>query len=94
MKYFSCLIAFFALLAVVLACDPDSNNEPVCSKDNLNVPVRNFWDPTAYWQCESAGAAAKLVRCPDAHLFDSAKGECVLWNEWSWTNPCPENQEA
>ncbi|XP_005191020.1 uncharacterized protein LOC101892639 [Musca domestica] len=91
MKYFSCLIALLGLLAVVLACDPDSNNAPECSSSNLNVPVRNFWDPTAYWVCEKAAAAPELVRCPDAHLFDSEKGECVLWNKWKWVNPCPAN---
>ncbi|XP_073835465.1 uncharacterized protein [Musca autumnalis] len=91
MKYFSCLIAFFTLLAIVLACDPDNNNEPVCANDNLSVPVRNFWDPTGYWVCKSAGAAAELVRCPDAHLFDSAKAACVPWNEWKWVDPCPES---
>ncbi|XP_073835463.1 uncharacterized protein [Musca autumnalis] len=91
MKYFSCWIALFALLGVVLACDPDNTNEPACANENLNVPTRHFWDPTAYWVCKSAGAGAELVRCPSAHLFDSQKAECVLWNKWNWVNPCPEN---
>ncbi|XP_073835466.1 uncharacterized protein [Musca autumnalis] len=91
MKYFSSLIAFFALLAVVLACDPDGNNEPVCTNDNLNVPVRNFWDPTAYWVCKSADAKPELVRCPDGNWFDSVKVECVRWSKWKWVNFCPEN---
>uniref|UniRef100_A0A1I8NNA6 Chitin-binding type-2 domain-containing protein n=1 Tax=Stomoxys calcitrans TaxID=35570 RepID=A0A1I8NNA6_STOCA len=91
MKFFICLSILACLLACALSCDPDSNNQPTCGSGNVNVPIRNFWDPTAYWLCGSSGATAELVRCPDAHLFDSAKGECVMWNEWEWTFPCPEN---
>ncbi|KAM7346782.1 uncharacterized protein ACRADG_006565 [Cochliomyia hominivorax] len=84
---------FFAILAIafacVLACDPDGNNQPECSSKNVNVPIRNFWDPTHYWLCKSAGAVAESVRCPDAQGFDSAKGVCVDFSEWKWTEPCP-----
>ncbi|KNC25624.1 hypothetical protein FF38_03381 [Lucilia cuprina] len=74
-------VIFFTILAFalacVLACDPDGNNQPECTAKNVNVPVRNFWDPTHYWLCKSAGAVAESVRCPDAEGFDSAKGACV-----------------
>uniref|UniRef100_A0A1I8PDR2 Chitin-binding type-2 domain-containing protein n=1 Tax=Stomoxys calcitrans TaxID=35570 RepID=A0A1I8PDR2_STOCA len=86
LSFFVCLACF---LAFVSACDPDSDNKPVCNDMTLNVPTRNFWDPTAYWLCNYVGVEPELERCPDSHLFDSAKGECVLWNKWVWTNPCP-----
>uniref|UniRef100_A0A1L8EC49 Putative secreted protein n=1 Tax=Haematobia irritans TaxID=7368 RepID=A0A1L8EC49_HAEIR len=91
MKFFTCLSFLACLLCGALACDPDSNNMPNCATNALNIPVRNFWDPTAYWMCKSNGDNAELIRCPDAHLFDSAKGECIMWNEWTWTKPCPES---
>ncbi|XP_046802577.1 uncharacterized protein LOC124418876 isoform X2 [Lucilia cuprina] len=85
---------FFTVLALavaaVLACNPDGNNQPECTSNNLNVPIRNFWDPTHYWLCKSAGAVAESVRCPDSQGFDSAKGECVSFDVWQWTEPCPE----
>ncbi|XP_023303215.1 uncharacterized protein LOC111685198 [Lucilia cuprina] len=86
-------VIFFTILAFalacVLACDPDGNNQPECTAKNVNVPVRNFWDPTHYWLCKSAGAVAESVRCPDAEGFDSAKGACVPFSQWQWTEPCP-----
>ncbi|TMW51306.1 hypothetical protein DOY81_003625, partial [Sarcophaga bullata] len=82
----------FMLLTVacVLACDPDGNNKPVCSKSNLKQPIRNFWDPTHYWVCSSAGAEPESVRCPDSEGFDPAKGACISFDKWQWTEPCPE----
>ncbi|XP_023303213.1 uncharacterized protein LOC111685196 [Lucilia cuprina] len=90
MKFIICLTILSLAVAGVLSCDPDGNNEPQCSANNLNVPIRNFWDPTHYWLCKSAGAAAESVRCPDSQGFDSAKGECVSFEEWQWVEPCPE----
>ncbi|XP_075154902.1 uncharacterized protein LOC142228376 [Haematobia irritans] len=91
MKAFAIFTILACFVACTLAaCDPDDNNQPNCSADNLNVEIRNFWDPTAYWVCNERSGNATLVRCPTAHLFDSNKGECVMWNEWEWTNPCPE----
>lgn len=72
-------------------CDPESNNQPICDDINLNEPVRNFWDPTAYWMCTSANGEAELFKCPDSYLFDSTSGQCVTANKWVWTSPCPKN---
>ncbi|XP_075154900.1 uncharacterized protein LOC142228374 [Haematobia irritans] len=91
MKSYIFLALFACILACVWACDPDSNNEPTCTSDNLNTPIRNFWDPTAYWMCKSAGAKAELVRCDTELLFDSAQGKCIFYSDWTWTYPCPEN---
>lgn len=84
-----CLTILAFAVACVLACDPDGNNEPQCDSSNLNQPIRNFWDPTRYWLCKSAGAAAESVSCPISQGFDSAKGECVPFDLWLWTAPCP-----
>ncbi|KAM7349686.1 uncharacterized protein ACRADG_008531, partial [Cochliomyia hominivorax] len=89
-----CLTALVLALACVLACDPHGNNEPKCSSSNLDVPIRNFWDPTHYWLCKTADAPAESVRCPDSHGFDSAKGQCVPFDQWQWTPPCPEAASA
>ena len=53
------------------------------------MAIRNFWDPTRYWECKSAGAAAEAVPCPIGTGFDSAKGACVEWSQWQWVDPCP-----
>ncbi|XP_013101128.1 uncharacterized protein LOC106082916 [Stomoxys calcitrans] len=91
MKFFAVLAILACVAASGLACDADENNKPTCATDNVNVPIRNFWDPTAYWQCNASSGQPELVHCPDSYLFDSAKGQCVIWNEWEWTNPCPAN---
>lgn len=77
-------------VACVLGCDPNGNNQPECTTANLNVPIRNFYDPTHYWQCNSAGAVAESVPCPVDEGFDGAKGACVAFSEWKWVEPCPE----
>ncbi|XP_073828387.1 uncharacterized protein [Musca autumnalis] len=82
------LACYFASCS--LACDPNGNNKPTCTSGCVNEPVRNFWDPTGYWLCESATGEATMVRCPQAQLFDAVEGECVWWNEWTWINPCDE----
>uniref|UniRef100_A0A1I8NFF7 Chitin-binding type-2 domain-containing protein n=1 Tax=Musca domestica TaxID=7370 RepID=A0A1I8NFF7_MUSDO len=89
MKFVFCFALLACLIACGMCCDADSNNMPSCNTKNVNVPVRNFWDPTGYWECKSATGTAEMVHCPDAQLFDEAKGQCVAWNEWTWTNPCP-----
>lgn len=80
-------------LAIVCAmsCDPDSNNQPECTADNVNVPIRNFWDPTSYWLCPTTGAEAESRRCPDGHGFHPTKSICVPFEEWTWSEYCPEN---
>ncbi|XP_073835460.1 uncharacterized protein [Musca autumnalis] len=70
-------------------CDPESNNEPNCDNTNINNPIRNFWDPTAYWVCRESNAAAELVKCPINKMFDSQTGRCIDSTEWVWTEPCP-----
>ncbi|XP_065363584.1 uncharacterized protein LOC135956906 [Calliphora vicina] len=94
MKSMFCLTILAFAVACVLACDPDGNNQPECSSSNLNAPIRNFWDPTHYWLCKSAGAAPESIRCPDAQGFDSAKGACIPFEEWKWAEPCPEAAAA
>ncbi|XP_073835467.1 uncharacterized protein [Musca autumnalis] len=91
MKFVITLAILACVIACGMCCDPDDNNMPKCNTKNQNVPIRNFWDPTCYWECKTATGTAETVRCPDAHLFDSDKGECVMWNQWVWTNPCPAN---
>ncbi|XP_075154901.1 uncharacterized protein LOC142228375 [Haematobia irritans] len=91
MKIFLCCLTILAcLLASALSCDPNSDNKPLCTEENLNVPIRNFWDPTAYWLCNFVGEEPELERCDVGHMFDSALGECVMWNKWVWTKPCPD----
>ncbi|KAM7346780.1 uncharacterized protein ACRADG_006563 [Cochliomyia hominivorax] len=88
-------ILYLTILAVaftcILACDPDSENEPECTSKNVNVPIRNFWDPTQYWLCPTAGAKAERHHCPDGEGFHTTKFICVSFEEWTWTEYCPEN---
>ncbi|TMW51313.1 hypothetical protein DOY81_003632, partial [Sarcophaga bullata] len=84
MKSIICLALLFVAMACVLACDPDGNNQPECTAKNVGLKIRNFWDPTCYWNCEKAGAVAKRVPCPINQGFDSVKGACVDWSEWEW----------
>ena len=79
----------FVAVACIWACDPDSENQPECNAENLNMAIRNFQDPTHYWMCKSSGAVAESIRCPDAHGFDSIKGACIHFSEWQWVDPCP-----
>uniref|UniRef100_A0A1A9V3M4 Chitin-binding type-2 domain-containing protein n=1 Tax=Glossina austeni TaxID=7395 RepID=A0A1A9V3M4_GLOAU len=91
MKAAFCLIVCLAVgLSCVLACDPHSDGKPECNSSNVNVKQRNFWDPTHYWECASAGGEPENKRCPDTFLFSTEKGDCIIWNEWVWTPPCPE----
>ncbi|XP_075155528.1 uncharacterized protein LOC142228877 [Haematobia irritans] len=76
---------------VISKCNPESNNEPICSERNLNEGIRNFWDPTVYWMCISAYDDAELFQCADSYMFDSLRKQCVPENTWVWTKPCPEN---
>ncbi|XP_046802575.1 uncharacterized protein LOC111685195 isoform X1 [Lucilia cuprina] len=96
---FICNVIFFTILAIgivcILSCKPEGSNKPECNDQNVNASVRNFWDPTHYWLCETAGGEAKSVKCPDAQGFDADKGACVPFKEWKWTDPCPpEAKEA
>ncbi|XP_005190945.1 uncharacterized protein LOC101893283 [Musca domestica] len=91
MKFVICLTILACLGASTLACNPHENNKPTCSASNVNEPIRNFWDPTGYWICESADGNAEMVHCPEAQLFDSEQGDCVWWDEWEWVDPCPED---
>ncbi|EDW52140.1 uncharacterized protein LOC6611683 [Drosophila sechellia] len=84
-----CLAFFVALLSTGNACDPDSNNQPDCSvASNVQTNIRNFWDPTRYWWCESSTSTATVVVCQGVSGFDPTKKECVPWNEWTWTPYC------
>ncbi|KAI9587195.1 uncharacterized protein LOC119631790 [Glossina fuscipes] len=84
-----CLLLMVIALNYALSCNPDGNNKPVCSQDNLNQPIRNFWDPTCYWLCGKAGEEPICERCMSSTMFDSAQGKCIPYYEWEWTPPCP-----
>ncbi|XP_022208134.1 uncharacterized protein LOC111064688 [Drosophila obscura] len=85
----------FLLLAVALFvaicyadsdCNPDGNGKPDCA-GNVGKQFRNFWDPTRYWLCSTAGE-------PDVKLcnqtgYDPVSQACVDWSEWQWYAPCP-----
>ncbi|XP_017022519.3 uncharacterized protein Peritrophin-15a [Drosophila kikkawai] len=93
-----CLAAFVALHAADYVCNRDGNNMPDCTNStNLGVKIRNFWDPTRYWLCNSTTSAAPAsVICVknfdngtiEYQGFFAPKGDCVSWSEWTWTQPC------
>ncbi|XP_043662698.1 uncharacterized protein LOC122626486 [Drosophila teissieri] len=91
---FICIALFVAVYTAVNACDPNSNNQPDCSNSsNVQVNIRNFWDPTRYWWCESTSSTAQAVICPPINGnttgFDPTQKECVPWKNWTWTAYCP-----
>uniref|UniRef100_A0A1A9ULY5 Chitin-binding type-2 domain-containing protein n=1 Tax=Glossina austeni TaxID=7395 RepID=A0A1A9ULY5_GLOAU len=86
----SLLVCLVLILNYTFGCDPHSDGKPLCTSTNLSTPQRNFWDPTRYWKCVSANTEPENVRCNETLLFSSEKAECVLWNAWVWTPPCPE----
>ncbi|EDW98594.1 uncharacterized protein LOC6538358 [Drosophila yakuba] len=76
----------------------DYNGEPGCrSPEELGQIYRHFWDPTAYWHCESGKSKeeqerdrnrpAQLHRCPANELFYDRERRCVKWKDWQWTEP-------
>ncbi|XP_037948907.1 uncharacterized protein LOC119680255 [Teleopsis dalmanni] len=66
----------------------DYDGEPGCQTlEEVNKMYRNYWDPTAYWKCESQGKVASRGRCPTSELFMDTKGKCVHYAEWHWTEP-------
>ncbi|XP_052851422.1 uncharacterized protein LOC128261671 [Drosophila gunungcola] len=88
------LALFMALFSGVYTCDPDGNNQPDCrNSTNLQVKIRNFWDPTRFWWCASVGSqAAVAITCEDdagePTGFDTTLRTCVPWKNWTWTWPC------
>lgn len=86
------LVIIFAILAIafacVLSCDPKSNNQPECSSKNLNVAIRDFWDPNRYWLCTYVSDVASHIFCPENQYFDPAKGTCILVDFWKWIDLC------
>ncbi|EDV59360.2 uncharacterized protein Dere_GG23443, partial [Drosophila erecta] len=89
------LALFVVLFTAVNACDPNTNNQPDCSNaSNVQVKIRNFWDPTRYWWCQSSSSTAEAVVCAESADsvttgFDPTLKECVPWSQWSWTAYCP-----
>ncbi|XP_037710336.1 uncharacterized protein LOC119547515 [Drosophila subpulchrella] len=85
-----CLALFMALYGAEYICDPDSNNKPDCTNaSNLLVPIRNFYDPTRYWNCTSvSNNSAEVVKC-ESGGFDPTLKKCVSWETWKWTDCCP-----
>lgn len=87
-----CLTILALAISCTSACDPDDNNKPTCNTRNVNVPVRNFFDPTSYWLCSSADGEAQEVRCPDGELYEVNAGKCIDISEWKWTPYCNEEE--
>lgn len=82
---------FFALLALAMGqcVRDDSNGQPACNAAEVAQRFwRNNWDPTAYWECVTAGTAATARRCPTEGMFDSATLTCIRWDQWVWTETC------
>ncbi|XP_065074827.1 uncharacterized protein LOC135698678 [Ochlerotatus camptorhynchus] len=86
------IFAFLALLSIALAQNcvrDDSNGQPQCNAEEMTQRFwRNNWDPTAYWDCETANTPATARRCPTEGMFDSATLTCINWSEWVWTETC------
>ncbi|KAH8324386.1 hypothetical protein KR074_006482, partial [Drosophila pseudoananassae] len=83
------LLCLALFVAVVLACNPNSNNQPVCNSTLVGKKIRNFWDPTRYWLCETDSGNGTSVSCPQETLFKTSADGCISWSEWSWDQPCP-----
>ncbi|KAH8350616.1 hypothetical protein KR067_012151, partial [Drosophila pandora] len=83
------LLCLALFVAVVLACDRNTNNEPICNSTIVNKKIRNFFDPTRYWECKVATGNGTAVRCPDQEGFLESADGCVPWSEWTWVDPCP-----
>ncbi|XP_037955434.1 uncharacterized protein LOC119685266 [Teleopsis dalmanni] len=91
MKFFFAFALIVAALACANAdCNSDGNGQPDCVGARAGQKYRNFWDPTHYWSCASDGAEADNVECPIATGFLDSVGECVSWDQWVWTPPCPD----
>ncbi|XP_055588265.1 uncharacterized protein LOC129740588 [Uranotaenia lowii] len=90
MKAVIFLVLFVATLAAGQGCvRDDSNGQPACNAAEVAQRFwRNNWDPTAFWECETAGVDATARRCPTEGMFDSATGTCINWADWVWTPTC------
>ncbi|XP_017097720.2 uncharacterized protein [Drosophila bipectinata] len=91
MKASLVLLCLALFVAVVLACDPDGNNQPICNSTLVGKKIRNFWDPTRYWTCETDSGNGTAVRCPEVTGFLASANDCVDWSVWTWVAPCSEN---
>ncbi|KAH8248858.1 hypothetical protein KR032_003830, partial [Drosophila birchii] len=89
-----CLAIFVALYAADYVCNPNGNNEPDCNNaTNQGVMIRNFFDPTRYWLCNSTNVAASVpCEIKNSNGTVTPRGfmetKCVPWNEYKWTPPC------
>ncbi|KAH8259018.1 hypothetical protein KR038_007371, partial [Drosophila bunnanda] len=92
----SALILCCALRAADYVCNPFENNKPDCSKTtNQDVKIRNFFDPTRYWWCNSSNVAEAVpceIRLDNGTIiprgFDAQVGDCVTWDLWKWSPYC------
>ncbi|XP_016968824.1 uncharacterized protein LOC108054037 [Drosophila rhopaloa] len=92
-----CLALFMALCVAVYGCNPDGNNKPDCTNStNVQVKIRNFWDPTRYWWCASLGSQDPVVKTCESETesteettgFDPTTKSCIPWGQWKWVDPC------
>ncbi|XP_055923665.1 uncharacterized protein LOC129954048 isoform X3 [Eupeodes corollae] len=80
--------AFVALFSSAAALYSNTNGEPKCTASNVQIGIfRNNFDPTRYWLCDSVGAAAKEVGCPNESGFLDSQKKCVSWTDWVWEQP-------
>ncbi|XP_034669473.1 uncharacterized protein LOC117902301 [Drosophila subobscura] len=87
------LLALTLVVAVSYAasdCNPDGNGKPDCT-GNVGKKFRNFWDPTRYWLCETAGEPSVVLcenEAQDPTGYDPVTQACVDWALWQWYAPC------
>uniref|UniRef100_A0A182P130 DEP domain-containing protein n=1 Tax=Anopheles epiroticus TaxID=199890 RepID=A0A182P130_9DIPT len=90
-------VLFFAALALFVALAygqngcvrDDSDGQPLCNAEEMTARLwRNNWDPTAYWECETANTPATYRRCPTEGMFNGATRTCINWFDWEWTPTC------
>uniref|UniRef100_A0A182JSX1 DEP domain-containing protein n=1 Tax=Anopheles christyi TaxID=43041 RepID=A0A182JSX1_9DIPT len=88
--FFAALALFVALVLGQNGCvRDDSDGQPLCNAEELTARLwRNNWDPTAYWECETANTPATYRRCPTEGMFNGATRTCINWFDWEWTPTC------
>ncbi|XP_004522484.1 uncharacterized protein LOC101454382 [Ceratitis capitata] len=95
MKHSTILLLMALFIAYAYAndeyCDPDSDGKPICPANSKGETYRNFWDPTRYWICVSAGEPISK-RCPSNTGYSGITNKCISWIDWVWVPPCGFDQ--